>query len=124
VASHIDPASVQFLSTTHFGLHLFKLAPAVETKPRIRNFIKALVMDKTDYLNVITQFNVLSEKTQNFECDEIPVDDEVIEMRNTELGIPIEMTDEEAELYSIYYDMTPMRMEQLLKEACMGIEVI
>ncbi len=73
---------------------------------------------------MITLFNVLSETTDNIECDKITVDDEIIEMRNTELGIPIEMTDEEAELYSIYYDMTPMRMEQLLKEACMGIEVI
>ena len=114
VPSTLDPAMVQHLSTTHFGLHLFKLAPANETKPKIRNFIKFLASEKSDYISTINIFNALCEKLANYECGELPLEDEIIEHRNKQFGIQREMSEDEAKLYSMWEDLTPRELEGIL----------
>ena len=114
VPCSIDPTIVQHLSTTNFGLHLFKLAPANETKPKIRNFIKFLVSEKSDYISIINIFNALCEKLASYDCGELPLDDEMIEHRNKQFGIQLEMSEDEAKLYSMWEDLTPRDLESIL----------
>lgn len=114
VPSSVDSAVVQHLAGTHFGLYLFKLAPANETKPKIRNFIKLLASEKSDYIQIINIFNALCDKLASNECGELPLDDEMIEHRNKQFGIQREMSDDEAKLYSMWEDLTPAELQSVL----------
>jgi len=102
-------------------LHLFKLAPSNETKPKIRNFIKALANEKADYITIIRLFNELQERVQSFECEIPPVEDELIEARAEKLGLTMELSDDDISLYSMCYDLTPDKLESLLADATLEL---
>jgi hypothetical protein len=58
-----------------------------ESKIQAKNFIKSLIMERQEYLQVFGTYNKLAAKLDNIEAEVGLLEDELIESHNHDIGI-------------------------------------